>query len=406
MKKKIALISVLVMLCTAGCGSIDNADEVADESLTTQSASDEEETSEAETEAASNETDKLGTEFNIFPDIKLGMTEDELKAVIGDDYERSVEKLQNVGPEIAYYTVPFESCPELDADMAGHKLFTFIPDGELICISCHFGVKDRDDTPVKEYSEDEIKALYDTLFDKIHEHYGDHYSSADNEENCLSSLSWNNIFGNLYLSSYYYEDTKTGKVSISSMGDDFAQKILSAAKTSDKDDSASGFNESEIIAEGSLFSQLNAEISKEQAFATIGKEPAVTENRGSYSFYEWNFDKDDAFGTDFPFSLYIEFDDKNDRINSYGYELGVQKVDGNYDLRCNYNELKEKFGSMASKFKAVYGSPRDAASDDNKIYIWDDSDIVMFLTPSYDEDASASADNTGSGFICIARSYE
>ena len=61
---------------------------------------------------------------------------------------------------------------------------------------------------------------------------------------------------------------------------------------------------------------------------------------------------------------------------------------------------------MASKFKAVYGSPRDAASDDNNIYIWDDSDIVMFLTPSYDEDAFASADNTGSGFICIARSYE
>ncbi|MCR4796803.1 MAG: hypothetical protein K5898_16830 [Ruminococcus sp.] len=404
MKKKTALLCALIMLLTTACGSMDNSSET-DEEITT--ASEEETTAEAETEENTEVSDKLGAEFRIFPDISLGMTEEELQAVIGDDYGRKAEKFLDNGPELIYYTVPFESVPYLDADMEGYEFFTFIPDGELISMGYNFGVKDKNDTPSKEHSEEEIKAVYDKLFEQVHKHYGDHYDSDDKQENCIGNVSWNNAFGYLNLSAFHYPDSGTGKVTLSVSGDDFMTKILAAAK--EKTTVSDDLSESDIIAEDSLFSELNKGVTKSEAFSLIGKEPATSEERGSTSFYEWNFDKDDAFGTELPFSLYIEFNDGKDSILSYGYELGVQHVDGNidyYDVRCDFDDIDRPFHNIAAKFKAVYGEPQNDSGETDNIYIWDNSGIVMFLMVTPRGENYPAEEQNNDTFMCIARSYE
>ena len=406
MKKKTAFLCSLIMLMTAACGKIDSGSETDEETtaVSTEETTETETTSETENTTTSK---KFGEEFNMFPDIKLGMTEAEVQAVIGDNYERSVEKYLDSGPDMAYYTIPFDSCPFLGIDMEGYELLTFIPDGELISMSYHFGVKDKNDTPSKEHSEEEIKAVYDKLFEQVHKHYGDHYDSDDKQENCIGNVSWNNAFGYLNLSAFHYPDSGTGKITLSVLNDDFMTKILAAAK--EKATVSDDLSESDIIAEGSLFSELNKGVTKSEAFSLIGKEPATSEERGSTSFYEWNFDKDDAFGTELPFSLYIEFNDGKDSILSYGYELGVQHVDGKidyYDVRCDFNDIDRPFHNIAAKFKTVYGEPQNDSGETDNIYIWDNSGIVMFLmVPPRGENYPAEEQNNDT-FMCIARSYE
>ena len=79
MKKKAAFLCSLIMLLTAACGKINEGSDTDEEPIT---ASEAESSSEAETEENTEVSEKFGTEFSLFPDIKLGMTEKEVQAVI------------------------------------------------------------------------------------------------------------------------------------------------------------------------------------------------------------------------------------------------------------------------------------------------------------------------------------
>jgi hypothetical protein len=402
MKKILAFIAAAELLISAGCGkTADPANEAEENTTVTET----ETSAEEDTTAATDSADKLGTQFFMLPDIRLGMTEDEVKALIDTDFERIEKKVNDIGPDVVYYNIPFDSFPYLGIDMEGYERLAFVPDGELISMACHFGVTDSDYTVKNKHSEKEIKAVYDKLFEQIHEHYGDYYTTNEKLENCIGDAGWSNSFGNLSLTAVYLSDKETGDVYMQDMSDEGFGKLLAYAKekaqetTTDISDNA--LPDGELISEGSLFSQLDSRFTIDQALSFIGKEPAYSEERISCPFYEWNFDKDDAFGTELPFTLYVEFDKSKDRISSYGYELGVHRIDGRYESLCDKDEIKKIFKALTPRFEAEYGTRSNEDIGSDSIYMWDDPNLTLLLLSD-----SESTDIIGSNFICIARSYE
>ena len=410
MKKKLAFAAAAVLLISVGCGRINDPADEAEENTTV-----------TETETSTEEdtidiSEKLGTEFFMLPDIRLGMTEDEVKALIDSDFERSQEKHNDSGPDVVYYSVPFDSFPYLGIDMEGYVLLAFVPDGKLISMTCHFGVTSRDNTVKNKHSEEDIKAVYDKLFEQIYEHYGDHYTTNDDLDNYIGDTYWSNSFGDLSLTAVYLPDKETGDVYMQNMSDEAFGKLLAYAKDKLQETSAenapadsSSENDSpnqELISEDSLFSQLNFETSMNDTLSLIGKEPVLIEERNNYPYYEWNFDKDDAFGTDLPYTLFIEFDIAKDRINSYGYELGLHSTDGSYESFCDKDEIQKIFNTLTPKFEAEYGTRSNKATGGDRIYMWDNTDLILILFSDPDADNSQSSDTVGSNFICIARTNE
>ena len=309
MKKELAFIAAAALLMSAGCGSINTPADEAEENTTVT----ETETETAAEKDTSDSADKFGTAFFMLPDIRLGMTEEEVKPLIDGDFERSEKKSNDVGPTVVYYSIPFDSFPYLDIDMEGYELLAFVPDGELISMACHFGVTDRDHTVKKKHSEKEIKAVYDKLFKQIHEHYGDYYNTNDKFDNFIGDAGWSNSFGNLSVTAVYLPDKETGDVYMQDISDDAYSKLLASAKDTLQETAADSSSEKasfdgELITEGSLFSQLDSRFTIDQALSFIGKEPDYSQETGNYPFYEWNFDKDDTFGTELPYTLYVEFD--------------------------------------------------------------------------------------------------
>lgn len=349
MKKKTAFLCSLIMLMTAACGKIDSGSET-DEETTAVST---EETTETETTSETENTttsEKFGEEFNMFPDIKLGMTEAEVQAVIGDNYERSVEKYLDSGPDMAYYTIPFDSCPFLGIDMEGYELLTFIPDGELISMSYHFGVIDRDNNTSKKHSKEEIKAVYDKLFDQVHEYYGDYYTSDDNDKNSLGNMRWSNTYGNLALWGFYYDDTKTGNVSLNLIPDDFAQKILDHAKES----AASQQSRNNSV---DILSQLKTGMTMEDVFAVIGKDYDYEYSAGYKPSveYDYSFTADEVWGTGLRGYMFVEFDEKTNELTCFGYHIGAVGHVEDCSYPYSESELEEAFNKLLPTLEEEYG---------------------------------------------------
>lgn len=348
MKKKTAFLCAFIMLMTAACGKIDSGSETDEE---TTAASTEEITSEAKTEENTEVSEKFGDEFNISPDIKLGMTEAEVQAIIGDNYDRSVEKYLNIDPDIAYYTIPFDSCPFLGIDMEGYELLTFIPDGELISMSYHFGVIDRDNNTSKDHSEEELKAVYDKLFEQVHEYYGDYYTSTDVGTPSLGNLSWDNTYGTLNLWGTYYDDTKEGNVSLSLNANDFAQKILdySKEKAVSQQPQNNGLN---------ILDQLKTGMTIEDVFAVIGKDYDY-EYRAGYKpsvEYDYSFTADEVFDTGLRGYMFVEFDEKTDELICFGYHIGNVGNVENSSYPYSESELKEAFNKLLPSLEEEYGN--------------------------------------------------
>lgn len=348
MKKKTAFLCAFIMLLTAGCGKLDVGSDTDEE---TTAASTEAETTEAASEAEKTEvSEKFGTEFELFPDIELGMTEAEVQAVIGDNYERSVEKYLDINPDIVYYTVPMDSCPFLGIDMEGYELFTFIPDGELISMSCHFGVIDRDNNTSKEHSEEEIKAVYDKLFDQIHEYYGDYYTSTDVGAPSLGNLSWDNTYGHLTLWGTYYDDTKEGNVSLSLNDSSFAQKILDYTKGNANSQSPNNGQ--------NILSQLKTGMSEEDVFAVIGKDYDYEYSAGYKPSveYDYSFAADEVFNTGLGGYIFVEFDEKNNELTCFGYHIGAVGHVEDHSYPYSESELEEAFNKLLPYLEEEYGN--------------------------------------------------
>ena len=319
MKKKTALLCSIIMLLTTACGSIDNSSE-ADEKITT--ASEEETTTEAEateevsTEAASEEFDMLGAELIIYPDLKLGMTEEEVQAIIGDNYERRVESLP-IG-DIIYYSVPFENYPFLDVDMEGIVLLTFLESNELIRVSCHFGVSDMDGTSTKEHSEKELRTVYDQLFSLTQRYFGNDYICNQKVENTLENVNWETEFGNYNLNCFYYPDTNTGKVSFSLSVNDSMQKIPADEKENARNSETAPNNVN-------ILSQLDTGMTEEEVFSVIGRNYDHKYDDGYKPSleYDYSFSSDEVFGTELNGYMFVEFDSKTQELICCGYHIGA-----------------------------------------------------------------------------------
>ncbi len=396
MKKKAAFLCSLIMLLTAACGKINEGSDTDEEPTT---ASEAESSSEAESEENTEVSEKFGTEFSLFPDIKLGMTEKEVQAVIGDNYERSVEKYLDINPEIAYYTVPFDSCPFLGIDMEGYELFAFIPDGELISMSYNFGVIDRDNNTSKEHSEEEMKAVYDTLFDQIHEHYGDYFTSTDVGTSSLGNLNWDNTYGSLTLWGFYYDDTKEGNVSLSQMADDFAQKILDHA-SENKDSISSDTAASDILV------LLREPMKKDEAFNIIGSDYTYKEELNNRNIYEYEFDSDTVFGTNLKGSMYFESDIDTDEVRCCGYHIGVVGFGEDQQYPYSEEELTNAFDKIMKALIKEYGNEYEEEEysfyGERECHIWNDPPGSIWALYGID----LWGENSGRNYIIISRDIE
>lgn len=403
MNKKLAFIAAAALLMSAGCGKInDPADEA--EEITTAA---ETETETAAEEETTDSTEKMGTEFFMLPDIRLGMTEEEVKTLIDTDFERSEKKLNDFGPDVVYYNIPFDSFPYLGIDMEGYELLAFVPDGELISMTCHFGVTDRDHTVKNKHSEEEIKAVYDKLFQQIHEHYGDYYNTNDKFDNFIGDAGWSNSFGTLSVTAVYLPDKETGDVYMQDISDEAYSKLIAGAKEKAQEGSPESSSSSSI----NVLTELRMGMTEEEVFSVIGDKYDHQYDRGYDPSVEYDYrvTADEVFGTGLDGYMFIEFNAKTHQLICCGYHLGA--VGNVEDSKYPYSEeqLAESYGKIIEKLTSDFGSglrPEEYAGEGIKDEMsWADGSDQLWAI--YGTDLWSLPDSkSGVNEIIVSRSIE
>ena len=401
MKKKLAFITAAALLMSAGCGRIDDPADEAEELTTVTEA--ETSTEEDTTESA----EKLGTEFFMLPDIRLGMTEDEVKALIDADFERSEEKLNGIGPDVVYYNIPFDSFPYLGIDMEGYERLAFVPDGELISMTCHFGVTDKDNTVKSKHSEEDIKAVYDKLFQQVHEHYGDHYSTNDKLDNFIGDAGWSNTFGELFITAVYLPDKETGDVYIQNLSDEALGKITAYAQEKAREEALESSSSNSI----NVLTELRTGMTEEEVFSVIGDKYDHQYDRGFDPSVEYDYSvtADEVFGTGLDGYMFVEFNAKTHQLICCGYHLGA--VGNVEDSEYPYSEeqLAEGYGKIIERLTADFGSglrPEEYAGEGIKDEMsWADGSDQLWAI--YGTDLWSLPDSkSGVNEIIVSRSIE
>ncbi len=156
----------------------------------------------------------------IIDGLKIGMTMDEVFAVIGEDYVRSHENVLYATENISYiYNI--DRIDKLDVDIPS-VMFVSFSEGILYNFGYHIGRTDNS-SGVDSYTDD-IDELV-TAFDKIHDVLTDYYGKAVDTENItargvIKESTWDNTdYGEVWMivgKDLWMEGSGTNEITLSS----------------------------------------------------------------------------------------------------------------------------------------------------------------------------------------------
>lgn len=107
---------------------------------------------------------------DIFSEISLGMTSEEVFEIAGSDYTHK-EEYETYKNTVEYDYV-LDRIDAFDVDITGQMFFEFSQNDELICFGYHIGQAGDPDAWEYPYSEDELTAAYDSIYSQLSEKYG------------------------------------------------------------------------------------------------------------------------------------------------------------------------------------------------------------------------------------------
>ena len=209
-KKRAAMISALVMLCTAGCGRIDYSAETTEETTDAEVTTTEEEitseeittaeetTAEAEiTSEPTSETPQVSEDtdntdkFNVITQLSLGMSKDEVFEIIGSDYDFELIKDHR---SVVEYDYNFDTEEAFGTGLGGH-MFTEFDEGteKLVCCGYHIGAVAKDEhSCTYPYSAEQLEEAFNKILNPLNDEFGEATLNNDYEgEGIDTEYTWN-----------------------------------------------------------------------------------------------------------------------------------------------------------------------------------------------------------------------
>lgn len=132
-------------------------------------------------------------DVSIIEGICNGMTQDEVFAIVGTEYDHYDEGI--AGTESYYYNQTALFGTALD----GQMFVEFDREsGLLVNYGYHIGLIDTGESTVYPYTEVELKAAYDTIIDQLTLLYGAGIQGSASYMNCRAEYTWETDFGQIW----------------------------------------------------------------------------------------------------------------------------------------------------------------------------------------------------------------